>query len=534
MLRLTVAILAVFLSSAVAQGADVGAPAAIAHRSHFGWPDYIALAAYPLVLLVMGLLVRVKSSDVEGYFRGGQQIPAWAAGLSLVASQVSAIGFMAIPAKSFATDWTYFAGVFMWFAVVPIVNHYYIPLFRRLNVTTAYEYLETRFNFPMRAFASAMFMILTVLRTSVVMLLPAIAVSAVTGIDKIHCILAMGIVTTVYTLWGGMETVIWTDVVQAVTLLGGVVLCLVIVVINVGGPATLFETAWNDGKFRMVSHDWSLAGPAIWVVLIGNFFSRLAGLTADQSVVQRYQATPNTRAARRALWTDVGVSIPWAFLIFLLGTALYVFYKQNPALLDPTIEPDQIVPLFIVERVPAGLAGLIIAAIFAASLDGSLLSVSTVFVNDVYGRLRPESSSRQRVNLARGITLGLGVFSTATGVVLAMSSRASLWDVAIRFAGLFSGGFAGLFVLGLFARRVGSAAAFVGLIVSAVVMYFVDGASDVSPLIYAAFGMVSCVVAGWLASFVLVSSVQSQEETDRAIEFQAMRADGIAGCEGAS
>ena len=475
-------------------------------KSRLVWLDYVMLAGYPAFLLVMGLLVRVKSNDAEGYFRGGQQIPWWAAGLSLVATQVSAIGFMAIPAKSFATDWTYFMGVMTWFAIVPVVTCFYIPLFRRLNVTTAYEYLEVRFGYSMRVFASVMFMLIQVTRAAVVLYLPALALSAVTGVDKIWCILAMGAVSTVYTLLGGIQTVIWTDVVQAVTLLGGVILSLIIVLINVGGLDVLWQTAWADGKLDLVSPRQDLAGSALWVVLIGGFFARLAALTSDQNVVQRYQSTPSNRDASRALWTDAMISIPWAILIFTLGTALYVFYKHNPGLLDPSMDTDQIVPLFIAQRVPAGLAGLAIAAIFAASLDGSMLAVATVFVNDIYARLRPASTARSRVTWARVVTLALGGFSTFIGVLLATSNIASLWDQAMRLSGLFSGAFAGVFVLALFAPRVGSVAAFFGVAVSAITMYFVERSQSVSVLIYACFGVTSCVLAALAASSVFPSA----------------------------
>lgn len=474
-----------------------------AMASRFGWLDYTVFAAYPVLLLIIGVSLRVRTSDADGYFRGGQRIPWWAAGLSLMATQISAIGFMAIPAKSFATDWAYFGSIATWFVVVPIITRYYIPLFRRLNVTTAYEYLELRFNFAMRAFASVMFIVMQVLRGAIVLFLPALAISAVTGLGKIACVVGLGVVSSVYTLWGGMHTVIWTGVVQAVTLLCGVLLCVVIVLVNVGGVGQFFQTAWGSGKFNLVSSHWDMAGPSLWVVLIGGVFSRLVALTSDQNVVQRYQATSSDREASHALWTDACFSIPWAILIFLMGTSLFVFFKTNPQALDPSMDTDQIVPLFIVQRVPPGLAGLIIAAIFAASLEGSLLSVATTFVNDIYGRLVPSVTPRGRVAWARGVTIVLGGFSTCVAVLLATSSVHSLWDQATRWTGLFSGGFGGVFILALFAPRVGSAAAFIAIFASAITMYFVQSSDQVSVLIYAAFGVVSCVVAGVVASLFL-------------------------------
>lgn len=483
---------------------------AVAAASHFRWPDYLALIAYPTILILAGIFLRVKDeSNNDEYFRGGKRIPWWAAGLSLVATQVSAIGFVAIPAKTFATDWVYFAGIASWFVVAPIVTHKFIPLFQRMNVTTAYEYLEGRYNFPMRMLASFLFMAIQVTRAAVVLYLPAIALSAVTGIDRIWCILAMGGVTTVYTVLGGMQTVIWTDVLQAIALLGGALLCVIIVLVDVGGFKPFFTTAIADGKFALVSEDWSISGPSLWIVFFGGVFARLASLVSDQNVVQRYQSTSSSKQAARALWTDVAVSIPWACIIFLLGTALYVFFKFNPALLDPTMDTDQIVPTFIAQRVPVGLAGLVVAAIFAASLDGSMLAVATTFVNDVYGRLRPATTARARVLLAKGMTIGLGIFATSIGVLLAVSDIKSLWDLAIQMSGLFTGALAGLFILGMFFPRVGAAAAFTGMFASSAAMYLVESRSLVHVLFYAGMGICTSVMVSLLASLFFTQRVNT-------------------------
>jgi len=452
---------------------------------------------------VMGYLMRVRDKgDQDAYFRGGKRIPWWAAGLSLVATQVSAIGFVAIPAKTFATDWTYFAGIASWFIVAPIVTWKFIPMYQRLNVTTAYEYLEIRFDFVMRALISVLFMINQVTRAAVVLYLPAIALSAVTGIDKIWCIVAMGGVTTVYTVLGGMQTVIWTDVLQAVALLGGALLCVGLIVFNVGGVGPFFTAAAADGKLNLVNSDWRSDEGSLWIVFFGGVFARLSGLISDQNVVQRYQSTANSKQASKALWADVAVSIPWAFTIFMLGTALYVYFKIHPNLLDPTMDTDQMLPQFIAQGVPVGLAGLIVAAIFAASLDGSMLAVATTFVNDLYSRARPSSTPKNRIVIAQLLTVALGAFATSIALLLAVSNIRSLWDLAIQMSGLFTGAIAGVFVAGLFLPRVGARAALVGVLSSGVMMYFVERGGWVHVLFYAGMGIITSVVVAWLASFI--------------------------------
>ncbi len=474
-------------------------------RRHLKGLDFAAMAAYLLLLAAIGLYFARREKSTEQFFLGGRSIPWWAAGLSLLATQVSSIGFMAVPAKSFATDWAYFAGVATWFLVVPIVTAVYIPLFRRLEVTSAYEYLEARFNLPVRWFGSAAYSALQLGRMAVVLYLPALALSAVTGLDSRISILTMGALCTLYTAAGGLEAVVWTDVLQAVILVGGALLCVVFVILGIeGGASRFYEIALADGKFELGRFDGGLTTAAIWVVLVGNFFQRLAGLTSDQAVVQRYLSTADKRQSIRALWTDVAASIPWAIIVFSLGTALYVYYKLHPERLSPAVDVDGVVPLFVAQQLPAGVSGVIIAAIFAAamsSLDSSIHSTATVWVTDFYARLAPHSSDTVRLRLARCLTLALGVFATIAALMLAAADVRSLWDLFQSIVGLFAGGLAGLFILGLFTRRTNGPGALVGVAASAMVLYAAQ--PRVHFFLYPAVGLLGCVAAGYVAGFIL-------------------------------
>ncbi|MEX2381999.1 MAG: sodium/solute symporter [Opitutales bacterium] len=471
--------------------------------------DYAVLGFYLVGLVALGSWCSRRNKGTADYFLAGRRIPAWAAALSLMATSVSSIGFIAIPAKSFATDWLYFAGIATWFVAVPIVTLCFIPVLRRLNVTTAYEYLETRFNLSVRLFAALLFVFMQIGRLAIVLYLPALVLSSVVGMDIYLCIAVMGVVTIAYTVLGGMEAVVWTDVVQVIVLFGGAVVAIVIALTGTGMEAgELWETAWSDGKLRVADWRWDHTAAVFWVVIVGNIFTRFSNLTSDQAIVQRYLSTPDTRSAVRSLWGDVAVSIPWAFIAFAFGTALYLFYKTNPGLLLPGTEADSVVPVFIGMQMPPGLAGLIVASIFAAamsSLDSTIHSLSTVCVRDFYGRLRPTSTEAGQFTAARGLTIFFGMAGTVAAIVIATYDVKSLWDLFILIMGLFVGSLSGLFIMGLFCKRCHGRGALVGAMASAAIVYAVSAHTAIHFFLFPVVGVLACVGIGYVASLVIPS-----------------------------
>ena len=470
--------------------------------------DYTALFLYLGALVVMGFYFSRREHSTADFFLGGQRVPFWAAGLSMMATSVSSVGFMSVPAKAYATNLIYFLGVGTWFIVVPLVTWAIIPFYRRLNVTTAFEYLEARFNFATRPHYRLH--ILHIPNRWSPRYRPLHPFSRPLRGDRSrpHFMYPPdGRACHRLHVLGGLEAVIWTDVLQAVILLGGAVVCLVLALIGVdGGVPTYLSDGWQDGKFTLAILEWDSSAPVLWIVLVTNVAGRFNGLTSDQTIVQRYQSTATAAEAKKALWFDVAVSIPWAIIVFGLGTALYVYYKAHPAELDPTVAIDGIVPLFIVQHVPIGLRGVIIAAIFAAamsSVDSSMHSVATVFVNDFYDRFRPGSSERFRLALARWLTGLLGVFGTGTAFWMASLDLSSIWDVAFIVTGLLLGAAGGLFFLGIFTERANSTGAIVGWICGAVAVYLVQSQTDLHFFLYGTIGMTVCFASGYLCSLLL-------------------------------
>jgi SSS family transporter len=490
-----------------------GAPLPPAPR--FGAANYAVLVVYLLALAAMGVYFSRREKTTEDFFLGGRRVPWWAAGISIFGTQLSAITFMAIPALSFATDWVYFLVNFGILLMGPIVVFGYLPFFRRLNVTTAYEYLEHRFSLSIRLFGAASFVVFQLGRMGIVLLLPALALAAVTGMDVRACIVVMAVLCTLYTVLGGIEAVIWTDVLQVLVLFGGALLALAVIAGSLeGGFGELVSTALAHDKLRVVDLRWDWTGSALGVILLAAVFNNLVPYTTDQAVVQRYLTTADERRAASAVWAGTLLALPASVLFFGIGTALFAFYRAYPERLNPLGPGDQVFAWFIVREMPAGLSGLLIAGVFAAamsSLDSSMNSVATTVVTDFYRRFRPEAEDRRCLRLARGLTVVLGALATAVALWLAGAGVQSLFDQFLQIMGLLGGTLAGLFALGIFTRRASAAGATVGAAASLGVLAWIALATDLSGLLYAAVAVLSCVTVGWLASLVLPRPAASLE-----------------------
>ena len=473
----------------------------------FGPLDYGVLAVYLGSLVAMGFYFSRREKTTNDFFLGGHRIPWWAAGMSIFGTQLSAITFMAIPGKAYHTNWVYFLGNMMIVAVAPVIVYLYLPFFRRLNVTTAYEYLERRFNLATRWLGSAAFVLFQLGRMGIVLYLPAAALHTVTGMPVYLCIVLMGVLATLYTVLGGIEAVIWTDVLQVFVLLGGALLALVIVALKVdGGVATIVGEAYAADKLRAANFSWDIATTALWVVLLGKPFEVLVSYSADQTVVQRYLTTSDEKAAARGIWTNAVLTIPASIIFFGVGTALWAFYKSHPVMLNPTGKIDEIFPWFIAQQLPTGVAGLVIAGLFAAamsSLDSSLNSMATAITTDFYRRARPEAPDRRCLSLARWLTVALGIVGTALALYMAYLDSTSMWDQYSKIIGLFGGGLAGLFAVGIFTRRTTATGAILGFAGSAVLLYCIRDFTPVHFFLYPTIGLGGCFLIGYAASLAM-------------------------------
>ena len=473
---------------------------------HLGFLDIVVIAFYFLILSWMGWFFSKRQKNTNDYFKGGGRVPWWAAGLSIFGTALSSITFMAIPAKTFATDWSYFMFNMTIFMVAPIIIFVFIPFYRKLNITTAYEYLELRFNMMVRLIGSLSFILFQVGRMGVVMFLPSMALNVVTGIDIFVCIGLMGIISLIYTMMGGIEAVIWTDVMQVIVLLGGAILSLVLIGIAVdGGFVSIVDMAVENHKFNVIDLTWSLRRPTVWVMLLGGIFSNITTYGTDQTMVQRYLTTKSIKSAKQSVWTNAILVIPATLIFFFVGTALFVFYKAFPSELNPTFaNNDAIFPWYIASQLPAGILGFIIAGIFAAamsSLSSSINSAATAYATDIHFRFG-WNKKKNELKIARGASLLIGLTGILFAFLMATMDVKSLWDEFNKILGLVLGGLGGLFLLGLTTRKANSIGALAGIVGSIIVQLIIIRTQQVHLLLYATTGFVSCFVIGYLVSLI--------------------------------
>ena len=472
----------------------------------FGWVNWLALFLYFLAVIWIGFLFSKKGRTAQDFFTASGQIPSWAAGLSIFGAQLSAITFMAIPAIVFATDWSLAVGSLMIVAVVPIVIKFYIPFFRRLNVVSAYEYLEHRFSKNIRMVGSISFILFQLGRMGIVLFLPSVAIAAITGMNIYACIAVTGVVCTVYTFLGGMEAVIWTDVLQVVILMGGAVLCLFIAAANIdGGFGTVIHQGLQDGKFTVFHTGWKPDQLVLWVAIVGFFFLNIIPYTSDQTIVQKYLTVKDVKATKKSLWLNSFLALLTIPIFFGLGTILYIFYKDNPAEI-PSENIGEILPYFIVQKLPIGLAGLVIAGIFAASqstLSSSLNSIATSYISDIHCRFYPQISDPSKLKLAQQITMLMGIVGILIAAAIAALNIEFIFDLFQEVLGIVAGSLAGIFILGIFTKRANSYGVVLGIITSILVVSIVKNSTDISLYLYGAISVVTCVIVGYITSLVM-------------------------------
>ena len=433
--------------------------------------DLVVIIVYLLGMACVGVWFSKRNKSTEEYFVGSRSFPGWAIGLSMLGTSISSVTFLAFPAAAYVLDWRQLVSNLMLPAVAVLAIVVFIPFFRRGQLTSAFEYLEDRFGPSARLYGTLSFILLQLIRLAKVLFLVSIPVSLLTGIEMHYVIIAVGVFIAFYTVAGGFDAVIWTDVVQAVVLWFGGLLCFGYIAWNLPeGPGQIFSVAAQHDKFHLGSMDFKIGERTFWTVALIGVFNWLAMYSSDQNLVQRYVAAKSLREARRATTLYSVVAVPtWAFFFFV-GTCVFVWYQVHPNAEVANLEADQVFPYFILTTIPAGLAGLTIAGVLAAamsSLDSSINAIATVTTVDL---LKPYLAlgrdDQFYLRIARYIATAAAALMIGGAMLFTSIEKESMNDLSWIVASVFGGCLVGLFMVGFFTRRVDGFSAMTALVVS--------------------------------------------------------------------
>ncbi|WP_414617461.1 sodium:solute symporter family transporter [Dyadobacter sp. 32] len=478
----------------------------IQNTSLFSWIDSAVLVVCFLLMTAGRFLFTNKTSTTNDYFKGGERIPQWAAGISIFGAKLSAITFMGIPAKTYATDWTYFFLLMTIIMVMPVVAKYFIPFYRRLHVTSAYEYLGKRFNYGSRAMASALYVLLQLGRMGIVVLLPSIALTLVTGIDVNICIIVIGVISIFFTVKGGIEAVIWVEVIQVLILASGALFCLFYLPFQINDWKGGITALQDAEKLKVFDFRLDFSEPTFWVVIVGGLAISLLTYGTDQTTVQRYLTTTDEKESIRSLKLGAWLTLPSTIVFFSIGTLLFLFFCEQPREVNMALEnQDNIFPWYIVSQLPVGFSGLLIAGIFAAAMsstEASMNSTATLLTTDFYQKLNPDVTPKQTLFFARAATLLLGIFVTCIALYMAHRGVSSLWDKFNTILGLFTGCIGGAFILGIFTKKANGTGVMAGMAMSCITQVLIQQYTQLHLLMYAFSGLLSCIFFGYLISLL--------------------------------
>lgn len=500
--------------------------------------DILIIVLYLLGMVGVGVYFSRKNNSTEQFTKASGHIPGWALGISLYATFLSSNTFLGVPGKSFGSNWNSFVFSLSMPLAAWIAAKYFVPFYRSSGEISAYTHLEHRFGPWARTYAMVCFVLTQLARMASIFFGIALTLEALTGIDMQTIMIVSGVCIIAYTMMGGMEAVIWTEVAQGIIkTIGAAVVLWIIVVEMDSGLSDIVAIGHTDGKFSLGSYSLTdFSTSTFWVVFLYGFFINLNNFGVDQNYVQRYHTAKSASEAARSIWLCVYWYLPVSLVFFFIGTALYAYFQQNPELIEsvrqqvalekgisvdaltPADYGDKVLPHFMVTKVPHGLLGLIIAAILSAAMStisSGMNSSATVFLKDIYQRfIDPNVSPKKQLRVLFVATATVGVLAIATGIL--MIGVKSILDLWWQLAGIFAGGMLGLFLLGIISKTAGNASAKLATIIGILViiwMTFSNMIPDEYENLKSPFHVNMIVVIGTLAIFlsgILISNLRKR------------------------
>ncbi|HRR15954.1 MAG TPA: sodium:solute symporter [Bacteroidales bacterium] len=461
--------------------------------------DIAIFFIYLAGIILFGSSFYRKNRNATAFTLGNRNMPTWIVGMSIFATFVSSISYLALPGQAYQTNWNPFVfSLSLPFAAYMAVK-FFVPLYRSVNSPSAYTYLEMRFGKWARIYASVMYLLTQLMRTGTILYLLAMMLNTAIGWDTATIIIITGISIMIYSVLGGIQAVLWTDAIQGIILIAGAVVCSVLLLFSMPeGPGQLFQIASLHDKFSLGSFKPDFTTSTFWVVFIYGIFINLQNYGIDQNYIQRYLTTRTDSEARKSALFGSLIYIPVSLLFVFIGTALFSFYTAMPELLEAGIAGDRVFPYFIFHQLPAGATGLLISSIFAAgmsTISTSINSSATVIVTD-YFRLSPDVKEHEKKSMK--ILYISSVLFSLSGILvgIAMINVQSALDAWWKLASVFSGGMLGLFLLGFFTKKVNNAAAVTGVITGIIVIAWIS----LSPVLFkGSLQKFACPLHGYLS-----------------------------------
>lgn len=431
--------------------------------------DIIVFLTYTIGIALFGSSFFKKSRTSSSFTLGNNDIPRWVVTMSIFATFVSSISYIALPGNAFQSNWNAFAFSLSLPIASVIAAKYFVPLYRKINSPSAYTFMEQRFGPWARIYVSLCYLLTQFMRIGTILYLLALTLNAVTGWDLATIIVFTGLIVAIYSMLGGISAVLWTDAIQGVILITGALACAAYILFSMPeGPGQVFTIAVENKKFGLGSFDMDLSKPTFWVVLVYGIFINIQNYGIDQNYVQRYMASKTEKDAKRSVLIGGLIYVPVSALFLFIGTALFAYYDSVASLpmeLQDVSKSDRVFPHFIVNVLPVGLSGLLVASIFAAgmsTISTSFNSSATVFLTDYYNKyFKKTASNKESLRVLYISSLIISVVGIA--IAIAMINVKSALDAWWMLASVFSGGMLGLFLLAVFSKNKNVVGAIVGV-----------------------------------------------------------------------
>ena len=490
--------------------------------------DLVIFLVYMIAIILFGASFYWRRRSADDYISGGGRLPSWAIGMSIFATFVSSISFLALPGNAYLSNWNGFVFSLSIPIAAILAVRFFVPLYRSIKSPSAYYYLEMRFGGWARIYASICYLLTQLARMGAIMYLLALPMNALFGWSIPGIIIVTGISVIIYATLGGLEAVIWTDAVQGIILISGALGCLLLIMFSMPeGPSQVFSIANEANKFSLGSMSLSLTESTFWVILVYGLFINLQNFGVDQNYVQRYVSARSEKEAIKSTWMGSMLYVPVSLLFFFIGTALFAYYQAMPELLPEHLraseEADKVFPYFIVAGLPKGMTGLLIASIFAAGMSTvstSINSSATVILSDHYQKyINKKATEKQSMAVLWISSALMGALSIV--VALLFNGVESALDAWWALASIFSGGVLGLFLLGFMCKNVDRVYAAIGVVLGVIVIgwmslspvFFMDGflSNFRSPFhanLTIVFGTLVIFLTGFLLSKVFNSKAE--------------------------